>query len=93
MIAEVDSLAFLSEHGIDWNRIFKNGIIPQRLLQPFQYKSHSYDKYDQSEEQYFFGAEDKKLIDQIKYVLVRLSEKKIEEIIDFRKNSIYKYFL
>ena len=78
MIAEVDSLAFLSEHGIDWNRIFKNGIIPQRLLQPFQYKNHSYDSYNHEEEEYFYGTEDKELINQIQTILVRLSEKKNE---------------
>ncbi len=48
MVAEVESLAFLSEHGINWNRIFKNGIIPQRLIQPFEYKRHQYDDRNQS---------------------------------------------
>jgi hypothetical protein len=83
----------LSEHGIDWNRIFKSGIIPQRLLQPFAYKNHSYDSYDQDEEEYFYGSEDRVFIDEIQAILVRLSEKKTEDIVDFRKNSIYKHFL
>jgi hypothetical protein len=32
-------------------------------------------------------------MNHIKTILVRLSEKKNEELIDFKKNSIYKYFL
>ncbi len=43
MIAEVESLQFLSKHGMNWNRVLQNGIAPQRLLKPFEYQRHNYD--------------------------------------------------
>lgn len=57
MIAEVESLQFLAKHGMNWNRVLQNGIIPQRLVKPFTYLRHNYDDSKSSfDKEYFFGG-------------------------------------